>query len=242
MLNKTSAWHRNEQKLLRGSGFVLRELWEAIKIFWEVVRGFHALHTVGPSVTVYGSARLRPEHPYYALARELGQNLAAAGYCVITGGGPGLMEAANRGAKDKQGKSIGLNITLPHEQIPNPYLDAWLEFRYFFVRKLMLAKYSQGFVAMPGGFGTLDELFEVITLIQTEKMPGFPLILVGREFWEPLLRFLRERLLAEKMIEAGDFARIVVTDSPAEAVAVIKTAAERNASQRRRPAVALITK
>ncbi len=156
---------------------------------------FRNLHFVGPCVTVFGSARLTEPHPYYLLARELGAQIARAGFTVMTGGGPGLMEAANRGAKDAEGVSIGCNITLPKDQKPNHFLDKWVEFRYFFVRKLMLAKYSYGFIAMPGGFGTLDEFFEIATLVQTGKIKNFPVILMGAEYWTPLLRFLDATLL-----------------------------------------------
>ena len=163
---------------------------EALRIFWELMQGFRSLHFVGPCVTVFGSARFQEDHRYYVLARDVGARLSKAGFTVMTGGGPGLMEAANRGAKDAGGYSIGCNIELPEEQQPNPYLDRWVTFRHFFVRKLMLVKYSYAFIALPGGFGTLDEIFEVATLIQTRKIKEFPLVLVGEEFWHPLLDFL----------------------------------------------------
>ena len=166
-----------------GRGF---ELGRAFRIFRELIHGFRSLHFVGPCVTVFGSARFPATHPYYALTRELGAIIAQAKFAVMTGGGPGLMEAANRGAKEANGVSIGCNIVLPQEQEPNRYLDKWVEFRYFFVRKLMLVKYSYGFVAAPGGFGTLDELFEVATLIQTGKIRNFPVVLLGVEYWSPL--------------------------------------------------------
>jgi uncharacterized protein (TIGR00730 family) len=169
-------------------------------------------------VTVFGSARFQEGHPYYVLAREVGARLSRAGFTVMTGGGPGLMEAANRGAKDVGGISVGCNIELPREQRPNPYLDRWITFRHFFVRKLMLVKYSYAFLALPGGFGTLDEVFEVATLIQTGKIKQFPLVLVGREFWRPLLDFLRTRFVAEATIDAADYERLLVTDSAEEAV------------------------
>ena len=197
------------------------ELARAARIFLELMRGFRCLHFVGPCVTVFGSARFAEHHHYYNLAREVGARLAEAGFTVMTGGGPGIMEAANRGAKDVGGRSVGCNIELPEEQKPNPYLDRWITFRHFFVRKLMLVKYSYAFVALPGGFGTLDEIFETATLIQTGKIKEFPLILVGREFWRPLTDFFRERLIAEATIAEVDAARIVVTDSPVEAVASI---------------------
>ena len=194
------------------------ELWRAFRIFFELLSGFRALSFVGPCVTVFGSARFKEDHPYYALAREVGVRLARAGFTVMTGGGPGIMEAANRGAKDAGGASVGCNIELPQEQKPNPYLDKWVTFRHFYVRKLMLVKYSYAFVAMPGGYGTLDEIFETATLIQTGKIEQFPLVLMGIEFWQPLLDFFRRRLVANKTIDPADAERIVVTDSATEAV------------------------
>jgi uncharacterized protein (TIGR00730 family) len=207
-----------EQRFLQGPqprGF---ELMRAIRIFWELLRGFRALHFVGPCVTVFGSARFQEDHPYYVLARQIGALLVKSGFTVMTGGGPGIMEAANRGAKDAGGKSIGCNIELPVEQRPNPYLDKWVTFRHFFVRKLMLVKYSYAFIAMPGGYGTLDEIFETATLIQTGKVRDFPLVLMGREYWQPLIDFFRQRLLPEKAIDPLDLERIVVTDDAREAV------------------------
>jgi hypothetical protein len=198
------------------------ELTRAVRIFLELMRGFRSLHFVGPCVTVFGSARFGEHHHYYGVAREVGARLAEAGFTVMTGGGPGIMEAANRGAKDVGGRSVGCNIELPEEQKPNPYLDRWITFRHFFVRKLMLVKYSYAFVALPGGFGTLDEIFETATLIQTGKIKEFPLVLIGREFWRPLTNFFRERLIAEATIAEIDAARLLVTDSPAEAVASIR--------------------
>jgi hypothetical protein len=168
-------------------------------------------------VTVFGSSRFGADHPYYSVARELGARLAKAGFTVVTGGGPGLMEAANRGAQEAGGLSIGCNIELPREQHPNAYLDRWLTFRHFFVRKVMLVKYSYAFVALPGGFGTLDELFETATLEQTGKLRDFPLVLVGREFWTPLIEFL-QTLVAAGTIDAADVARLRVLDSPGQIV------------------------
>ncbi|MEO7112974.1 MAG: TIGR00730 family Rossman fold protein [Polyangiaceae bacterium] len=198
------------------------ELAEAARIFAECVNGFRKLHFVGPCVTVFGSARFKEDHPYYVLARALGAKLAEAGFTVMTGGGPGIMEAANRGAKDAGGFSVGANITLPIEQKPNPYLDRWVEFRYFFVRKMLLEKYSYAFVAMPGGIGTLDEIFETMVLIQTGKMRDFPFVLMGKGFWTPLLDYLRTSLVTEKTIAPEDVDRFIVTDSPEEAVALIR--------------------
>jgi uncharacterized protein (TIGR00730 family) len=202
-----------EQVFLHGPKTRRFELARLIRIMFEFFRGFRKLHFVGPCVTVFGSARFREDHEYYKLGREMGRRLAEAGFTVMTGGGPGIMEAANRGAKDIGGRSIGCNITLPMEQKPNPYLDLFIQFRYFFVRKVMLAKYSYAFVALPGGFGTLDELFEIATLVQTGKVENFPLVLMGVEFWEPLMAFMRDRLIADGTIDRADYDRILVTDS-----------------------------
>ena len=211
-----------EQVFLQGPHSRRFELKRACRIFAELIRGFRNLHFVGPCITVFGSARFSEDHEYYSLTRQVGAEIAKAGFAVITGGGPGLMEAANRGAKDERGLSIGCNITLPKEQLPNRYLDNWVEFRYFFVRKLMLAKYSYGFIAMPGGFGTLDELFEIATLIQTGKMKNFPVVLVGISYWKPLLAFLRDPVLANHAIDPADFDHLLVTDSPVQAIEHIR--------------------
>src|ERR1043165_8059776 len=205
-------------------GFELRR---AIGIFFEILRGFRKFHFLDPCVTVFGSARFTQEHEYYILAREVGQRLARAGFTVMTGGGPGIMEAANRGAKEAGGYSDGCNIELPQEQKPNPYLDRWVTFRHFFVRKLMLVKYSYAFIAMPGGFGTLDEIFETATLIQTHKIKDFPLVVVGQAYWQPMLDVLRGRLVEAKTIDPIDVERIVVTDSAEEAVQWARDAALR---------------
>lgn len=203
------------------------ELARAAHIFIEFLRGFRALHFVGPCVTVFGSARFHEDHPYYQLARDIGARLAKAGFTVITGGGPGIMEAANRGAKDMGGRSIGCNIELPIEQKPNSYLDQWITFHHFFVRKVMLVKYSYAFVALPGGFGTLDEIFETATLIQTGKIQEFPLVLVGKDFWRPLIDFMRDSLIAGGTIDPNDTGRILLTDSPSDTVAFITEVAMR---------------
>lgn len=209
-----------ERKFLQGPQNRGLELWRAVKIFMELITGFRALHFVGPCVTVFGSARFKEDHPYYASARRVGQLLAEAGFTVMTGGGPGIMEAANRGARDAGGMSVGCNIELPQEQKPNPYLDHFVSFRHFYVRKLMLVKYSYAFIAMPGGYGTLDEIFEVATLVQTKKISQFPVVLVGTEYWRPLLELLR-RLVAEQTIDRADFDAVSITDSPEEAVRLV---------------------
>ena len=193
----------------------------AVRLFLEFLRGFEFLNIDVPMVTVFGSARFPEDHPHYALARKMGATLAEAGYAVMTGGGPGIMEAANRGAQEAGGLSLGANIHLPHEQKPNPYLDRVMTFEHFFVRKVMMVKYSRAFVIMPGGFGTLDELFEAITLIQTHKMDPFPIVLLGSEFWRPMVDFFRERLVAEGTISPGDVDLMCVTDSCDEAVKLI---------------------
>jgi uncharacterized protein (TIGR00730 family) len=211
-----------EIEFLRGPqrrGFELARVW---RIALECLRGFRCLHFVGPCVTVFGSARFGAEHRYYELGRALGSALAANGFTVMTGGGPGLMEAANRGAKEVGGRSVGCNIILPKEQRPNRYLDVWLEFRYFFVRKLMLVKYSYGFVALPGGFGTLDEIFETATLIQTGKVLGFPVVLMGSDYWRPLLEFLRTTMVAAGTIAAEDVERLVISDDPDAVAALVR--------------------
>ena len=214
--------HPFDTRFLEGPGSRTRELGRAIRIFGEFVKGFRALHFVGPCVTVFGSARTPPGSRYYELAREMGGRLATSGFTVMTGGGPGIMEAANRGAKEHDGYSLGCNIELPREQQHNPYLDRFVTFRYFFVRKVMLVKYSVAFVALPGGFGTMDELFEIATLIQTGKVHDFPVVVMGKDYWQPLFEFLRGPMQRERMIDARDVDRIVFTDSPDEAMAAIE--------------------
>jgi len=209
-------------QFLRGPQRRGSELLRAIRIFLEFVRGIRRFHFLGPCVTVFGSARFGEDHPYYGLAREIGAGLAREGFTVMTGGGPGIMEAANRGAKEAGGHSVGCNIQLPAEQKPNPYLDSFTTFRHFFIRKVMLVKYSYAFIAMPGGFGTLDEVFETATLIQTGKIEEFPLVLIGREYWGPLVEFMRTTLVARGTIGEEDLARVTVTDSVPEALECIK--------------------
>jgi uncharacterized protein (TIGR00730 family) len=212
---------REERSFLSGPKRRLEEARRSLRIFLEFIRGFRALHFVGPCVTVFGSARFKEDHKHYILAREMGRRISQLGFTVMTGGGPGIMEAANRGAQEAGGASIGCNIQLPMEQRPNPYLDRFVEFRYFFVRKVMLVKYSYAFVVLPGGFGTLDELFEALTLIQTEKIDGFPVVLMGVDYWTPLMEFFRARLIAEGTINPHDINLLLLTDSPDEAIAHI---------------------
>lgn len=188
----------------------------------EFVDGFETLAEVAPAVSVFGSARSKPSDENYKKAREIGSLLAKNGYSVITGAGPGIMEAANRGASEAGGKSIGLNIDLPMEQKPNPYVKTLLRFRYFFVRKVMFAKYASAFVVLPGGFGTLDEFFEAITLIQTERMKPFPVILVGKDYWPGLIKWVKEKLLAFHMIGPADLSLFTICEKPAEVIKVIK--------------------
>jgi len=198
------------------------ELRLALRVFGELIRGFRALHFVGPCVTVFGSARIKEHDPYYAMAQDIGRGLAELGFTVVTGGGPGIMEAANRGARQARGRSIGCNIELPQEQKPNDFLDHWITFRHFFVRKVMLVKYSYAFVALPGGFGTLDEIFETAMLVQTGKIKNFPLVLVGRDFWRPLTEFVHGSLTRMGLIDPHDAERIIVVDSAAEALAIVR--------------------
>lgn len=215
----------NERQFLEGPKRRGFELLRALGIFWEIIGGFRVLHFVGPCATVFGSARFGEGHPYYALGRRVGSELARRGFTVVTGGGPGLMEAANRGAREIGGGSVGCNISLPVEQRPNPYLDVMVEFRYFFVRKLMLRKYSYGFIALPGGFGTLDEFFETLTLVQNGKLEDFPIVLMGADYWNPLVAFMRVRMKAEGTIAPEDVDRFIVTDSPERAAAHLQACA-----------------
>ena len=198
------------------------DLESAVTFFLEFLRGFESLDFDGPCVTVFGSARFAEGHRYYELARDLGRGLAEAGYNVITGGGPGIMEAANRGAKEAGGVSLGCNIQLPMEQKPNPYLDHFIEFEHFFIRKVMLVKYSSAFVVMPGGFGTLDEAFEVITLIQTEKLDAFAIVSMGHEFWGKLAEFIEQTMIAEGTISPNDVRLIQPAETVAEAIRTIR--------------------
>ena len=210
-----------ERHFLQGPHPRKSELLSALKFLAEFVKGFRALHFVGPCVTVFGSARFLEGHAYYALARAVGGRLAQMGFTVMTGGGPGLMEAANRGAKEAGGRSVGCNIVLPTEQKLNPYLDRCVTFRHFFVRKVMLVKYSYAFVVLPGGLGTMDELFEALTLIQTRKIESFPVVLIAKDYWRPLQNLLNE-MVRVGTIDARDLDLLLFTDSVDEAMALIQ--------------------
>ena len=222
-----------DEKLLAGHAaerpaFLETDTWRALRILSEFVEGFEALAEVGPAVAVFGSARVGEHDPAYALARRIGGALAEAGFAVITGGGPGVMEAANRGAHEAGGMSIGCNIELPHEQHLNQYVDVSIEFHYFFARKTMFVKYSDAFVIMPGGFGTLDELFEALTLIQTGKIRHFPVVLLGHAYWDGLLDWMRKVQLPAGAINQADLDLLRVTDDPDEAVSIITAFASAN--------------
>ncbi len=197
--------------------------WMIFKVMSEFVEGFEKLAKIGPCVTIFGSARTKPSNQYYKMAEEIAYQLVESGYGVITGGGPGIMEAGNKGAKRAKGKSVGLNILLPHEQAGNIYIDPdkLISFDYFFVRKVMFMKYSQGFIVMPGGFGTMDELTEALTLIQTKKIGRFPIVMVGKKFWQGWVEWIKKVLILEKMVNEDDLFLFNLVDTPEEAVQVI---------------------
>ena len=219
----TRATHRNrdDRILLEGPQSRSREFWLVLRALKDFVTGFRGLHFVGPCVTVFGSARFAEDHPYYALGREVGAGLSRLGFTVMTGGGPGLMEAANRGAKEAGGRSVACNIRLPQEEEPNGYLDHSVQVHYFFVRKVLLFKYSYAFVALPGGFGTMDELFEALTLVQTGKIENFPIVLMGTSYWRRLLHLIH-RMEHEGTISAKDLRLWLTTDDLDEALAHIR--------------------
>ena len=220
-----------EERFLEGPKSRIYELFWVIRICFEFIKGFRKLHFIGPCVTVFGSARFGEGSEYYELAQKTGSAIAKSGFCVMTGGGPGVMEGANRGARDAGGYSIGCNIELPVEQQPNPYLDLWVTFRYFFVRKIMLTKYSLAFIALPGGYGTLDEIFQTATLVQTGKIRNFPIVFIGKEYWQPLFEFMHDQLLERGAISPADLERLILTDSPEEAVKHIATVTKVNPKQ-----------
>lgn len=201
----------------------VQDMWRVFRIMSEFVEGFEILASVGPCVSVFGSARTPADHEYYRMGVEVGRQLVDRGFGVITGGGPGIMEAANRGARERGGASIGLNIVIPREQESNPYVDRHrtINFDFFFVRKVMFVKYAQGFIVLPGGFGTMDELFESLTLIQTGKSTRFPVVLMGTSYWEGLVDWLREQVLGGSNISAGDLDLFHLTDDPTEAVDIV---------------------
>ncbi|HEY5749834.1 MAG TPA: TIGR00730 family Rossman fold protein [Chryseolinea sp.] len=212
---------KSEIKFLSGPQSRWEEFKFTVKVLFEFVRGFRALHFVGPCVTFFGSARFKEDHPYYDMTRRAAGEVAKLGFTIMTGGGQGLMEAANRGAKDVGGRSVGCNIVLPHDQLPNPYMDKWVSIRYFFVRKTLLIKYSFAFVVVPGGFGTLDEFFEALTLTQTRKIQQFPIIILGVAYHKELLEHL-EWMKQKQTISPQDLNLILVTDSIDEALQFIK--------------------
>ncbi len=222
-----------DEKLLGGHAgprpaFLETDTWRALRILSEFVEGFESLARVGPAVAVFGSARCAEDDPTYVQARRIGGAIARAGFAVITGGGPGVMEAANRGAQEAGGLSIGCNVELPHEQHINPYVDLSVEFHYFFARKTMFVKYSDAFVILPGGFGTLDELFESLTLIQTGKIRHFPVVLIGHAYWDRLVAWMRDVQLPAGAINQADLDLLRITDDPDEAIAIITAYTEAN--------------
>ncbi len=202
--------------------FKTGESWRLFKIMGEFVEGIDALHNLGPAVSIFGSARMNAEHQYYQKAENLAALFAQKGYSVITGGGGGIMEAANKGAVRGGADSIGLNITLPFEQKPNPYATTQIEFKYFFIRKVMFLKYAQAYIIMPGGFGTLDELFETITLIQTQRIRKMPIIMVNKDYWDGLILWIKDKLLKEKMISEKDLDLFHLLDDPEDIVRVVE--------------------
>ena len=222
---------RHERRLLQGPRPRLREFGTILRVTREMFRGFRKLHFVGPCVTIFGSARVEEGSFEYDMARSVARRLGDEGFSIITGGGPGVMEAANRGARDADTTSIGCNIRLPHEQKPNDHLDVSIDFNYFFVRKVMLVKYSYAFIVMPGGFGTMDELFEALTLIQTGKIHDFPVVVMGKEFWKDLQEQL-DAMVARGMIDRDDLDLVLVTDDIEEAVAHVRGAVRERFSLR----------
>lgn len=196
----------------------LGESWRLFKIMGEFVDGVESLHDLGPAVSIFGSARTKPDDPTYKKTEEIAAKFVEAGFAVITGGGGGIMEAANKGAAEAKGKSVGLNIHLPFEQKPNPFANIDIEFKYFFIRKVMFIKYAAAYIVMPGGFGTMDELFEVMTLVQTQRIRPFPIILVGSEYWEGLINWIKSQLLSQHLISKNDLDIIQVLDTPEEII------------------------
>jgi uncharacterized protein (TIGR00730 family) len=229
----------SDQRLLDSRGpsdWVHTDPWRVLRIQAEFVEGFGALANLGPAISVFGSARSKPDDDDYKLGVSLGKALVSKGFAVITGGGPGAMEAANRGAKEAGGRSVGLGIELPFETALNPYVDLGINFRYFFARKTMFVKYAQGFVALPGGFGTLDEVFEAVTLVQTQKVTWFPIVLLGTRYWDGLVRWLRETVLPDGKVNIGDLDLLRVTDDLEETAEIM---AQARAQHESAPGIAL---
>ena len=216
-----AASEKKEIQFLEGPQSRWKDFKYTISVMIEFIKGFRALHLVGPCVTIFGSARFKEDHEYYKKARALGAEIAQLGFTIMTGGGPGIMEAANRGAKDVGGRSVGCNIVLPFEQHPNPYLDKWVNIKYFFIRKTLLIKYSYAFVVMPGGFGTLDEFYEAVTLVQTKKISMFPIIIFDKAFYKEILEH-NEKMAQAGTISKADKSLFLITDSVKEAVEYIK--------------------
>ena len=215
---------RNSFKQKDWNEIQAHDSWSVFKIMSEFVEGYETLSRIGPCVAIFGSARTKKDDKFYALTEEIAYRITKLGFGIITGGGPGAMEAANKGAKRGNGTSVGVNIHLPFEQFPNPYIDAdkYIQYDYFFVRKVMFMRYSQGFVVMPGGFGTMDELFEAITLIQTHKVMPFPIVMVGRDYWKGLIDWIKNTMLAEHKIKEEDLDLFHVVDTAEEAVSIIE--------------------
>ncbi len=220
----------SEKLLIEGKRSPWLDLWRLAKIAWDFGKGFHVFRHLGPAITFFGSARFREDHRYYRMARVTARLLARYGFSIMTGGGPGIMEAANRGARDVKGVSVACNITLPMEQKPNDYLDRFVEFNYFYVRKVMLMRYSCAFLALPGGFGTLDEISEAITLMQTKKITAFPVVLMGIDYWRPFKDFIQGTLMQSQTISEADLDLIYFTDDPPDALSYIARYAETKAS------------
>lgn len=214
-----------DQKLIEGPGRRMEDIRMLTSISLEFVKGFKAFYEVGPCATFFGSARFHNDHKYYDMARKTARLMSKAGFTIMTGGGPGIMEAANRGAKDVSGPSLGCNITLPHEQHPNKYLDIFVQFDHFFVRKVMLLRYSYAFIVLPGGFGTLDEVFETITLVQNKKISNFPIVMMGMDFWGPMKDFIFQTLLKNKTVSEEDLRLLYFTDDPQDALACVLSCA-----------------
>ncbi len=223
MTPKPSQHDRVQDRQLEKLVKTQQDIWRVFRVMAEFVEGFETLAKLGPCVTIFGSARTKPRSKYYTLTEEVARGFVKAGYGIISGGGPGVMEAANKGAKEAGGVSVGINIDLPFEQTANPYIDRdkLITFRHFYVRKVMFVKYAQGFVVMPGGFGTMDELFEAITLVQTRKVTKFPIVLMGTEYWKGLLSWVKEKMLAEGNVSSSDLDLFVVTDDPRTAVKTV---------------------